>query len=54
MLYVDSNNLHGSAMSAMLPISQLKYLSQADIDKFVVLKISDDSSTGYVLECDLE
>ena len=32
----------------------LQFLSQAEIEKFDVLKISDDSSIGYVLECDLE
>ena len=54
ILYVDANNLYGWAMSRRLPIGQFVFLSEDEKAAFVVFKISDDSRTGYVLECDLE
>jgi hypothetical protein len=52
ILYVDANNLYGYAMSQRLPTGNFKFLD--DPDSFDATNIPDDSSTGYVIECDLD
>jgi len=54
LLYVDANNLYGWAMSQKLPTGNFNFLTEEEGKKFDVLKISDDSETGYIIECDLE
>ena len=46
------NNLCGWAMSSYLPYGKLKCLK--NVDKFDVNSITENSSTGYILEVDLE
>ena len=46
------NNLYGWAMSKYLPYGGFKWLK--NIDKFDTMSISDKSSTGYILDVDLE
>jgi hypothetical protein len=51
--YIDANNLYGWAMCQMLPYKDIKW---ADINKIKlddILNTSDDSETGYFIECDL-
>uniref|UniRef100_A0A1B6JA38 DNA-directed DNA polymerase n=3 Tax=Homalodisca liturata TaxID=320908 RepID=A0A1B6JA38_9HEMI len=50
LMYLDANNLYGWAMSVKLPYANFQW-SSTDID---VMKVSDDSPTGYILEVDLE
>ena len=48
--YLDANNLYGWAMSQPLPMSDFKWV-EVNLDD--VLSLSPESSTGYILECDL-
>lgn len=50
--YLDATNLYGAAMSQPLPQSGFEWMES--VDNFDVTKISDDDSTGYILEVDLE
>ena len=43
IIYLDANNLYGSAMSQYLPFSEFKWLNQKEIDKFNVNAISENS-----------
>jgi hypothetical protein len=51
IIYLDANNLYGWAMSQPLPYDEVKINTEITIDE--VLKTSDDSKNGYVVECDL-
>ena len=53
-IYLDVNNLYGTAMMEKLPYSDFKWLEIAEMNNLDVTSISDDSETGYVLEVDLE
>jgi len=53
LAYWDSNNLYGKAMSEPLPRGDFKFLTPEEIEKFDVMTIPDDSSKGYIVECDL-
>ena len=46
MVYLGANNLYGWAMLQSLPTSNLQGLD--------VTMILDDSSRGYILNCDLD
>ena len=54
-LYLDMNNLYGHAMSQYLPYANLVNIDK-NIDKIEqkLMQIKNDSSTGYILEVDLE
>ena len=54
ILYLDMNNLYGHAMSQYLPISNFKWVKNIDEIEQKLMRIKSDSSTGYVLEVDLE
>jgi len=54
LLYVDANNLNGWAMNEKLATGNFNFLTPDEIEAFKVEDIPDDSTTGYVLECDLE
>ena len=45
MLYLDMNNLYGCAMRQYLPINKIEQK---------LMRIKNNSSTGFVLEVDLE
>ena len=49
--YLDSNNLYGWAMSQYLPYNG--FINQREISYFCLNCISENSSTGYILEIDL-
>ena len=50
-MYWDANNLYGWAMSQPLPYKNIKFDKENTIDQ--VLETSDESETGYYIECDL-
>ncbi|XP_070155861.1 uncharacterized protein [Polyergus mexicanus] len=52
MMYFDVNNLYGWAMCQPLPYADFR--SVDDISDFDVSAIASDSTTGYILEVDLE
>ena len=51
-MYWDANTLYGHSMMQPLPYKDLEWDNEVDID--TVLRTSDDGSTGYVVEVDLE
>ena len=53
-MYLDANNLYGSAMSQSLPTGDFEWLSQEEISNFNVETVQDDGEEGYILEVDLE
>ena len=54
ILYLDMNNLYECAMRQYLPISNFKRVKNIDKIEQKLMKIKNNSSTGYVLEIDLE
>ncbi|XP_070172318.1 uncharacterized protein [Polyergus mexicanus] len=52
MMYFDVNNLYGWAMCQSLPYADFRWVD--DISDFDVSAIASDSTTGYILEVDLE
>jgi len=52
LMYFDVNNLYGWAMCQPLPYADFRWVD--DISNFNVMDIALDSSTGYILEVDLE
>lgn len=54
IIYLDSNNLYGMAMSKPMPYSSFEWMSKKEIKSFNVEQISETSSIGYICEVDLE
>ena len=54
ILYLDMNNLYGCAMRQYLPISNFKWVKSIDKIEQKLMGIKNNSSTGYILEVDLE
>ena len=52
-MYLDANNLYGWAMSQPLPMSNFKWLTDEKMKDLDVMMIPDNSSRGFILECDL-
>ena len=52
ILHLDANNLYGSAMSQPLPTSNFKWLADKEMEKLDMMMVPDNSSRGYILECD--
>ena len=52
--YLDMNNLHGHAMSQYLPYANFKWVKNINEAEQKLMKIKSNSSTGYILEVDLE
>ncbi|XP_011863957.1 PREDICTED: uncharacterized protein LOC105559916, partial [Vollenhovia emeryi] len=52
LMYFDVNNLYGWAMCQPLPYANFRWIE--DITNFDASAIAADSSTGYILEVDLE
>jgi hypothetical protein len=50
----DANNLYGKAMSEKLPTGNYTWLIANQINSFDIRKISENSDTGYIIECNLE
>ena len=54
ILYLDMNNLYGHAMSQYLPYADFKWVKNIDKIEQNLMNIKSNSSTGYLLEVDLE
>ena len=54
IIYLDMNNLYGHAMSQYLPYGGFKWVKNIDKIKQKLMNIKSNSSTGYILEVDLE
>ena len=54
ILYLDTNNLYGHAVSQYLPYANFKWVKNIDKIKQKLMNIKSNSSTGYVLEVELE
>ena len=54
ILYLDMSKLYGYAMSQYLTISYFKWVKSINKIEQNLMKIKNNSSTGYVLEVDLE
>ena len=54
ILYLDMNNLYGCAMRQYLPISDFKWVKNINETEQKLMRIKSNSSTGYILEVDLE
>ena len=54
ILYLDMNNLYGHAKSQYLPYANFKWVKNIDKTKRKLMNIKSNSSTGYILEVDLE
>ena len=54
IMYLDANNLYGSAMSQYLPTCGFKWMTEKEINNVDLAKYNDDSKKGLILEVDLE
>ena len=55
ILYLDTNNLYGAAMSEKLPMNGFKWVSDIlGIGKKFVKSYNNNSSKGYILEVDVD
>ena len=54
IMYLDMNNLYGTAMCEPLPERDFDFLLEDQIINFDVNTIPDDSPTGYILEVDID
>jgi hypothetical protein len=52
--YWDANNLYGWAMSQPLPRGGFRWMEPREFEAIDWSSLSDDSDTGYFVECDLE
>ena len=52
--YLDMNNLYGYAMSQYLPYANFKWVKDINKIEQKLMNIKSNSSTGYILEVDLE
>ena len=52
-MHLDSNKLYGWVMSQPLPMPNFKWLTNRETKELNVKIIPHNSSTGYILECDL-
>ena len=52
--YLDMNNLYGHAMSQYLPYANFKWVKNVNEIEQKLMKIKSNSSSGYILEVDLE
>ena len=54
MMYLDTNNLYGWAMSQYLPTGNFKWMTDKEISKIDLGKYKADGKKGLILEVDLE
>ena len=52
--YMDANNLYGWALSQRLPYGLMEWMSPEEIATIDWATLSDESDTGYMVECDLD
>ena len=53
LIYLDSNNLYGWAMSQFLPTHGFRFLQQGEISALKLQDLPDDGEDGYIVEVDL-
>ena len=53
-MYLDVNNLYGTAMREELPYSDFEWVDESKLANLDVTKVDDCADIGYVLEVDLE
>ena len=51
--YLDANSLYATAMSEPLPVGNFRFLTDAEIATFDLMKVKSDDEVGYIVECDL-
>ena len=54
ILYFDMNNLYGDAMSQYVPYANFKWVKNIYKIEQKLMNMKGNSSTGYILEVDLE
>ena len=54
IIYLDTNNLYGWAMSQYLPTGGFKWLTEKQINKINLAQYNEDSNKGLLIEVDLE
>ena len=59
LVYIDQNNLYGSALCRPLPHSEFSWVADDELQRFAsnphdILNIDDDADYGYLFEVDLE
>jgi len=52
--YLNANSLYATAESEPLPVGNFRFLDEWEIKTFDLDKVSADSETGYIIECDLQ
>lgn len=53
IVYIDCNNLYGYSMCQSLPVSNFRFLSNAEIESLNIKEVPDDAEYGFILEVDL-
>ena len=54
ILYLDMNNLYGTAMSKPLPEREFTFLSSEQVENFDFMNVPDDGPMGFILEVDID
>jgi hypothetical protein len=54
IIYLDMNNLYGTAMIQPLPEKHFDFLPEETLVDFDFMSVPDDADTGFILEVDLE
>ena len=54
IMYLDTNNLYGWAMSQYLPTGNFKWMTDKEIRKIDLAKYKENGKKGLILEVDLE
>ena len=54
IMYLDANNLYGTAMSQALPTGEFEWVKDCNELEKTIINHSPDSDKGYMLEVDLE
>jgi len=52
--YLDANNLYGEGQSQPLPVGDFHFLTSDEIAQLDIMFLAEDSSTGYIIDCDLQ
>jgi len=52
--YLDANSLYATAQSEPLPVGNFSFLDEWEIKTFDLDKVSADSETGYIIQCDIQ
>ena len=54
IMYLDTNNLYGWAMSQYLPSGNFRWMTDKEINKIDLAKYKENGKKGLILEVDLE